>query len=117
MEIKKNLKIIDWDLGKQLVGGKQELAEEMLAMLIDYLPEHQQEITKAVKTKDIESVAKSAHKLHGATCYCGTPRLKEAAKELEIAAKTGKIAVLAQLHEKLNNEINLLDEAYKAHKA
>ena len=67
--------------------GSEEMAKEIFTMLQTSLSEHETEITEAFNAKDLDKLSRAAHKLHGAACYTGTPRLKEAAKALEIAAK------------------------------
>ena len=97
--------VIDLELGAKLVGGKREVAEEMIAMLIECLPEHQAEIDAAYTSQEIVQLAQAIHKLHGAASYCGTPRLKEAAKELELAARSNEINKIKKLYQQLNQEI------------
>lgn len=105
------LKIIDWTLGEKLVAGNRKMAEEMLQMLKSYLPEHLTEITEAYQANDYPSLAERTHKLHGATCYCGTPRLKEAAKQLEKAIRDGKEKNIHKLYNELCLEINAVLQA------
>jgi len=113
MATEKKQPVIDFELAKELVGGQEALAQEMFKMLFDSLPEHQKEITEAAKNKDLALTGKAAHKLHGATCYCGTPRLKEAVKALEIAAKAEENEQIDPLLETLNTEIDLFIKAYQ----
>jgi two-component system sensor histidine kinase BarA len=77
-------KIIDWMLADQLANGDHEFAVEMIDSLIECIPEFQQNLKKAFERHDDDALKKVAHKLHGAACYTGTPRLKLAAKRLEL---------------------------------
>ncbi|MDF2939631.1 MAG: histidine kinase [Gammaproteobacteria bacterium] len=79
--------LIDLELGKKLAGGKEALALEMLNMLLASLPEELKLMQEAYEKKDWQSLQAYAHKLHGATCYCGTPALKSKVKALELALK------------------------------
>lgn len=86
---------IDWELCKKLAGNKEDLAYEMLDMLINGLPNDIKLIKAAYANKDLIDLREHVHKLHGACCYVGVPKLKAIAKELEDAialAKTDKIA-------------------------
>ncbi len=104
--------IIDLALGAQLIGGDEAAAKEILALLVTTLPEHQQELTHAFAAGDTEALRKSAHKLHGGTCYTGTPALKDAAAALESAAKTTHdINALKPLYEHLLESIQAVIDA------
>ena len=84
-----NDKVFDEDLARRRAGGRQSLADEMLKMLLDSLSEDRPAISSAFDSGDQETLLERVHKLHGATRYCGTPRLETAAKTLEEALKTG----------------------------
>lgn len=79
--------IIDWELGTKLAGNNPEAAEEMLALLIKMLPHDLAQIRDAFTEKQFEKLAHYIHRLHGALCYCGVPRLKTATHQLEVALK------------------------------
>lgn len=81
--------LIDTQAGIELAGGSEDMHKELLAMLKAMLAEHEQEVRAAFEAKDLNELAKAAHKLHGACCYTGTPRLKAASKQLELCAKAG----------------------------
>lgn len=57
--------LIDLALGKQLAGGNEVFAKEMLKALLTSLPKEQQQIEKAYKTKDIKQLKAYVHKLNG----------------------------------------------------
>ena len=100
--------VIDWELGTQLVGGKREIAEEMIALLIECLSEHQKELSEAFKSNDYQRLALATHRLHGAACYCGTPRLKQAAQQLESATKTKEKEKIQVAYQNLCDEIEAI---------
>jgi two-component system sensor histidine kinase BarA len=79
--------LIDMELGKKLAGGKEGLAFDMLTMLLASLPDELTIMTEAYEKKDWQALQAYAHKLHGATCYCGVPALKSKVKALEIVLK------------------------------
>jgi two-component system sensor histidine kinase BarA len=79
--------LIDLEIGKKLAGGKASLALEMLNLLLGSLPEELKLMQEAYDKQDWQALQAYAHKLHGATCYCGTPALKSKVKALELALK------------------------------
>jgi len=107
----KSLKIIDQELGRQLVGNNINLANELLTDFIGELPNLLTQINTAHKQEDHIALQDSVHKLHGACCYCGVPRLKEVAAYLETALKTDE-ANINQLVQTINREIeSVLDQS------
>ena len=104
--------IIDWDLGIKLANNKKDLAEEILDLLIKTLPEEFSQIKNAYENKNYTDLLKTLHKLHGAVCYCGVPRLKEAITILETALKQKEYSNITEKFERLESEIHtLLKEA------
>lgn len=79
--------VIDWELGLKLAGNKKELALEMLTLLTKTLADDMSSIKQAYLNKQSEELRQRSHKLFGAVCYCGTPRLKQALAALENALK------------------------------
>jgi two-component system sensor histidine kinase BarA len=77
--------VIDWELGSKLAGDNLEFAQKILALLIRDLPTDLLEMKTMYSTNNYEELGRRVHKLHGALCYCGTPRLRSAAAALEIA--------------------------------
>lgn len=79
-------KIIDVELATEILDGRLDMAKRMIKMLVDRLAEDKRMIEESYKNKEFERLSRIAHKLYGATCYCGVPRLKSAVKNLENAA-------------------------------
>ena len=79
--------VLDPELALRRVGGRQALAEEMFTMLQASLDQDAPGINAVAESGDREALLERVHKLHGATRYCGTPRLEQAAGELEEALK------------------------------
>ena len=84
-----HLEVFDATLARRRAGGREALANEMLTMLLDSLGSDRPAISAAFDRGDDDTLLEKVHKLHGATRYCGTPRLEHAAKALEEALKTG----------------------------
>lgn len=104
-------KIIDWDIGKQIMGGSMNKAKEMLEILVESLPGYSHEISEAFYKQDCVKLTIATHKLHGAACYCGTPRLKTAAMNLEAIAKKCKTAKCEAAYNQLISEIDAVLKA------
>jgi len=79
---------IDWQESMRLVSGKPDLAEKIMAMYIESLPESKSKIL--ADRDNYKKLAMHLHKLSGASCYCGVPKIKEVISELEIAIKYHK---------------------------
>src|SRR3990167_11083825 len=109
------LPIVNWDLGTKLAGNKREIAEELLALLINMLPTEMTEIDESFNQCDFVELQKRVHKLHGAVCYCGVPRLKQVLIKLETAIKTNIMDSLPLLIEELGAETNQLLVFYQDH--
>ena len=111
MEIKQDLPVIDWKLGASLIGNKEEAAKEILSLFIKELPLEIAKIQQLQEENRHAQLKAVIHKLHGAVCYCGTPRLKIIIASLETALKNN-IMVSSSLFDQLYEEANLLLEHY-----
>jgi len=81
--------LIDWTQALQRAAGKAELAEEMLQLLIQSLPQASRQIQQAITDNEQQLLLHALHKLHGACCYSGVPRLKNLLEGLETQLKKG----------------------------
>jgi len=104
--------IIDIEEGIQLAGGNEQLASELLPMLIGELPAHRDKLLQAKQQDDIDSLKKHIHKLHGGTKYCGVPALRNAAAELENMIDYRELEKLDEQLQKVLTEIDRLLEYY-----
>ncbi|MEK6731450.1 MAG: Hpt domain-containing protein [Pseudomonadota bacterium] len=100
--------IVDWTLGEKLANGNRALAKELFDMLLETLPQHKQEIQTAYDKKNFTQLAQAVHKLHGATCYVGTVRLKQATEDLEHAAKQNQTDQIDIFYKKFCKELELV---------
>lgn len=99
--------IYDKDLSLQLAGGKPDLAEQMLGMLLRDLPQLCEQANVAAAANDNEALFRSVHKINGSTRYCGVPALGEAADRLELLIKAGSTDIAAAMQH-LNGEAERL---------
>ena len=81
-------------------GGNAELARELVEALVDGLPTELSELRSCFQASDWALLTETAHRIRGATSYCGVPALNACLRELERSAKTadrdGVACVLAQ---------------------
>ncbi len=81
---------VDWELALLRAAGKPQLAREMLQLLIDSLPQTLADLDKYRASHQRDALIQLVHKLHGATCYTGVPRIKALSELIETELKTGK---------------------------
>lgn len=100
------LKTIDWQTAAQLAAGKLDLAKDLLNMLAAALPQDQAAIHTTYHAKDQAAMKEIVHKLHGACCYTGTPKLKQILQLLEAHLNKAGLSDVDEYLQLLDNEIN-----------
>ncbi len=80
---------VDWEEGRRLAAGKKDLAEEMITMLVTGLPAEIEALHQALARGDREQLLDRVHYLHGACRYCGVPRLRSLASDLDQRLREG----------------------------
>lgn len=85
-----DLPVIDWQIAVKLANNKRELAEEMLDLLVQELPEDLNAIKTLYETNNHNKLLQHVHKLHGALCYSGLTRLRNVIACLENQLKSNK---------------------------
>jgi two-component system sensor histidine kinase BarA len=104
--------LIDWEAALMRAAGKADLAQEMLQLLVQSLPQAEQQIEQALTDNDQQLLLHALHKLHGACCYTGVPRLKNLLEALETQLKKGvAIKSLAPELSELEDVLGLLKAA------
>ena len=98
---------IDWQLALKRANQNQNTARELLNGFVQLLPDAIDTITVLWKTRDYEGLKAEIHKLHGACCYTGLPRLQQLANQLEGSLK------LAHYSDADSYITKLLEEAEK----
>lgn len=104
----------DWDLALKQAAGKEDLAKDMLQMLLDFMPEVEMLVNEAIDGKDIE-LWPPIHKLHGSCAYSGVPRLKSLCHTIETELKAG--ASTDDIEPELFELIDEMNNVVKASKA
>ena len=78
---------IDPALALKRCAGKTTLVADMHRTLSRQLPGDAEHIRHAHQQQDTAQLLEQVHRLHGATRYCGTPRLEQRAAQLESLLK------------------------------
>lgn len=105
-------KAIDFELGEKLLGGKSNLAKEMIQMLVASFPADFTELEEAYEIRHWKTIQSKVHKLQGAASYCGTPRLKLACANLENYLLSGQTELREALYVQVLQEIKAVKTAY-----
>lgn len=100
--------IYDKNLSLELAGGNPQLADQMLDMLCQSLPEHKSAINAAHADGDMDNLYRHVHKVTGSTRYCGVPALADASEVLDRQLKNGATEKIEILLKNLNEEIDRL---------
>ncbi|WP_434358646.1 two-component sensor histidine kinase BarA [Parasalinivibrio latis] len=95
---------LDWQMALKQAAGKEDLAQEMLQMLVDSFPAVEKAVQGALDGKDVE-LWQVIHKLHGSCAYSGVPVLRQLCYTLESSLKNG--SNISDLEPEL---LELLDE-------
>lgn len=77
---------IDWDFAVKQTMGKEDIAQELLGMLLVSFDEVEADIQAAQAGEDID-LCSVIHKLHGSSAYSGVPILKRLCFEIESQLK------------------------------
>lgn len=75
--------ILDWKQSLQLAANKEDLAQDLLKMLVDSFPTEITEIQQLIELEDFPQLEHVIHRLSGATRYVGTPKLQHVTAEFE----------------------------------
>ena len=75
--------ILNWKQSLQLAANKEDLAQDLLKMLVDSFPTELSEIQQLIELEDFPQLEHVLHRLYGATRYVGTPRLQQVTGDFE----------------------------------
>lgn len=82
---------LDWQLALTRANQNENAATEMLQEFVKTLPEAIAAIARAAKLEDWSGMEQAVHRLHGASCYTGVPKLQRLCAEVEGDLKSGHI--------------------------
>ena len=75
--------ILDWQQSLHLAANKEDLATDLLKMLVDSFQQELHEIEQLIELEDYPQLEHVLHRLYGATRYVGTPALQDVAGGFE----------------------------------
>ncbi|ENU56472.1 BarA sensory histidine kinase [Acinetobacter guillouiae MSP4-18] len=75
--------ILDWKQSLALAANKEDLAQDLLKMLVDSFPTELAEIEQLIELEDFPQLEHVLHRLYGATRYVGTPKLQRITGDFE----------------------------------
>lgn len=101
---------LDWSLSLKLANNNEQLAIDMLKMLVDSNFDTGRNIHAAYQSQDFDQLLQHVHKLHGASCYVGTPKLKHLSNVYETLLKKQQYNKLEELHEQLLAELEVVNK-------
>ncbi|WP_411706124.1 two-component sensor histidine kinase BarA [Edaphovirga cremea] len=71
------LKSLDWPLALRQSANKEDLARDLLQMLVEFLPQVSDRVHAIMEGGTDDTMLALIHKLHGSCSYSGVPRLKQ----------------------------------------
>lgn len=117
---KAKITAINWPLCLQKVSGNQALATEFLMRFVEELQINRETFLKLMQSNNMQGLEHSAHKLHGACCFCGVPDLQRYVAQVEHLAKHQKPGpelqtAFAQLIQSIDAVLTEYDNSYRQH--
>ena len=103
-----NAPSIDLNDGANYAGGSIQAAKDILKMLNESLPDEIKKLKQAMHDFNYSEMHRTVHKLYGGLCYCGTPRLRELARQLEQALHEKSYDNIPDLVVSLCNEADIV---------
>lgn len=97
---------IDWEECVSLMSGKSNVAKEMLDKFIECLKEDKKSLELAKKDNHYDTLLAISHRLYGASCYIGIPKLRMALKQLELLLHQKQYKFIDLVYQNLLEEIN-----------
>lgn len=91
----------DWQQCLQIAGGREELARDLLVIMLETLAPSVQDIQMAANAYQWDVLATAVHRLLGACRYTGAPRLTELCERLQRACQRHDRAALLKLIKEL----------------
>lgn len=100
--------IVDRSLCLSLANHKNDLARDMLTMLISAAKDDLQQMPKLYQEKAFDALSERIHKLYGSSCYSGVPELKSISAKLDKSLQQESYDNIEPLLEALYSAINKL---------
>ena len=75
--------ILNWQQSLQLAANKEDLAQDLLKILVDSFPTELDEMQQLIELEDFPQLEHVLHRLYGATRYVGAPKLQQVTGDFE----------------------------------
>nr|WP_297458798.1 ATP-binding protein [uncultured Halomonas sp.] len=100
--------VVDMELGRTMAGGSQEVARDVLELLLDSLDANEAAIRRAYASGEHDALLDAVHYLNGACRYCGVPQLALLVETLETRLRTQGIGAVDDMLEAVFEAIGRL---------
>ncbi|MBN1390334.1 MAG: Hpt domain-containing protein [Candidatus Thermoplasmatota archaeon] len=110
------MEIFDPEKIKDRIGGDDELLGEMIDIFLSVYPADLEKIEKAIRSKDLEGIRRSAHSMKGSISNFSEKGAYIAVREIENAAERKDPNNIPQLYERLLEELGILIKDLKEYK-
>lgn len=110
-----SLPSLDWDLALKRANYNNLAARELLYEFSAQLPNLVAEIEASWRAQALKEMQSSIHKLHGACCYTGVPKLQALCDEIEGSLKCQQTEQVADRMPSLITEAELVVSETKKH--
>ena len=101
----------------EAAAGDADLARELVESLVRGLPKELSGLQRCFAQNDWSLLAEAAHRMRGATSYCGVPAIDNCLQELERVAKTGDREGVRLGIERVEQEMQRLTNAVRSQHA
>jgi len=102
---------IDWQECLRINNQREDVALELLDMMKSELEQAKAGILQSMEIRHWQILATHVHKLHGASCYCGTTTLRLIAANVEQALQSKAPKNIDALVKDLLAEIDRVQQA------
>lgn len=105
---------LDLNAFKALTSGDETFQRDLLQTFVQSADKGLAELTAALESGDLGSIARIAHRLKGNGAYLSARKLREAAEKVESTARAGEAQALPSLISALRTEVTRVIEFLKA---
>jgi len=102
---------MDFELLMERLGGDTELARELADLYLVEYPKQLADLQSAVRAGDLKRVQQAAHKIKGTARNFAAAPAEECARALEESKEFGDGAAIAEITNRLSDELQLLQAA------
>ena len=104
---------IDWNACLKIANQNETNALKLLSMFIKDLPQARNDINKAYNEQDNLALKASAHKLLGASCYCGAKTIQNVLNNIGQDINTNNWESIHKHMQSFNNIVSELMAYYR----